>query len=664
MNKILRRVLIVICVLVGPIGVWKGVSNLGRGAFSGSGNIKSIDTYYLLDYLGVTAIYNLAIILTFAFLGWLLKSRKVDAKKILRTTLNGQFFFIPSFFISLFLTIIPVEGNIKGFFVFPIFIVSAILGIIGFLIFFVISLVRMKKEEEVKNSHKSFIPYSLSLIVLLIFQTFIGIERNSDVTIISFKHENFEWGIVQTQSSKLGMNKKRASDPYSAYLKFEDRNKSLQLKLEKSYHSMYSTMSKVIPVQPIILKHISNKRSSVMDYHREDIKIFPSLTSSSEYFYRVNSERKPYSLYIEPSDLSSEIAQIISKDVMQTSLARTNLSELSENLIIEAIAIGKLPANDRDIFKGPNNQQIVVETEGTVKLQNITEDNTTTVRERGERNIEQAYYYKGIVAEGAFYNMSRYSNFEGFLKNDKEPFDYEGFVNTDKKSLNYLYKYVDETKCKSDVDYALNNCPNTEEVYLVGNNNSLPKSIEKLKNLSELNTYAINLVKIPDALCSLTQLNTININNSETIVFPSCLNYSNNLTSIKLVNCNLKKIPKEILSLKHLNDLDLTGNNISELPKEIMKLELLNDLNIEGNNISELPVEIAYLHSLDRITMDFKSGLKIPQKIIDIKYLGINLVTYNDEDYLLAEEFIKKLGKSYKQTIKSGAYSWEVIKKN
>ena len=57
-----------------------------------------------------------------ALLAWILKSTKVSFSKILNIILLGHLFFIPSFLVSLFLSVIPMEGNIKGFFIFPVFI--------------------------------------------------------------------------------------------------------------------------------------------------------------------------------------------------------------------------------------------------------------------------------------------------------------------------------------------------------------------------------------------------------------------------------------------------------------------------------------------------------------------------------------------------------------
>ena len=120
MIKNLTRALLIITVaLVGPVGVIYGIFEIGDGAFSGRSNVKSIDGYYLIDYITMSATCNLLFILAFALLGWIIRGRKVQLSRIINFTTISHLFFIPSFLVSLFLTIIPVEGNIKGFIIFP-----------------------------------------------------------------------------------------------------------------------------------------------------------------------------------------------------------------------------------------------------------------------------------------------------------------------------------------------------------------------------------------------------------------------------------------------------------------------------------------------------------------------------------------------------------------
>jgi len=61
--------LIITAALIGPVGVIYGIFEIDDGAFSGRSNVKSTDGYYLIDYITISAPYNLLFILAFALLG-------------------------------------------------------------------------------------------------------------------------------------------------------------------------------------------------------------------------------------------------------------------------------------------------------------------------------------------------------------------------------------------------------------------------------------------------------------------------------------------------------------------------------------------------------------------------------------------------------------------
>ena len=119
----------------------------------------------------------------------------------------------------MFLTIIPVEENIKGFIIFPAFILVSLAGIVGFLIFFIIKLIKAKKENNNGSKIKLLAPYGIAIVALLILQVGINTKGTTDIDIISFEHENFTWGIQQKKNSKLGMiNQRERNAPYIIFI--------------------------------------------------------------------------------------------------------------------------------------------------------------------------------------------------------------------------------------------------------------------------------------------------------------------------------------------------------------------------------------------------------------------------------------------------------------
>ena len=84
----------------------------------------------------------------------------------------------------MFLTIIPVEENIKGFIIFPAFILVSLAGIVGFLIFFIIKLIKAKKENNNGSKIKLLAPYGIAIVALLILQVGINTKGTTYIDII------------------------------------------------------------------------------------------------------------------------------------------------------------------------------------------------------------------------------------------------------------------------------------------------------------------------------------------------------------------------------------------------------------------------------------------------------------------------------------------------
>lgn len=102
----------------------------------------------------------------------------------------------------------------------------------------------------------------------------------------------------------------------------------------------------------------------------------------------------------------------------------------------------------------------------------------------------------------------------------------------------------------------------------------LPKEINRLKNLEELDISGNQISELTSDLFSLENLKFLRLG------FQSCDGYVGNPITV---------LPEEILNLKKLSYLDLTGCSIELLPEFIFKLENLVSLNIPGTKVNSIP---------------------------------------------------------------------------
>ncbi|GAA4884072.1 hypothetical protein GCM10023311_03000 [Flaviramulus aquimarinus] len=604
--KKLSIILLIVGMLVGPLGIIMAIFGIGDKGFSGRSNVRSLDGYYYLDYLTISASYNLAIIIGLALFVWVIKSGKVKLSKTLNIVLIGHLIFIPSFLVSLFLSVIPMEGNIKGFFIFPAFIVTAIGCTIGFLIYFIIRLFYVKKGDTLVSDKNSLMPYGIAIVLLVFLNFSINNHSITDVELVSFDHENFSWGIKQSSKTKAGMVKTSINDPYIAYIEHKNEGKkSSNFNILKNYHSLYTKLDSIIPLQSKAIKYNNLNPSYSINYN-SDFEVIHLNENKS--IYRLRKHRPSYTLCLTPSQASLEEMNIIAQDIKQNSTLHNDIDILIEGFVVEAIAMNNAPIEE-EIFLKNDGSLIQVSMNGDVGYR--------------DKSLGEEYYSEGLgeIIEGLFYSLSGNFDIEGSAGIPYTPRNYNEFKNKQNQSLEFVYTHIDGRKCATDIEFAVNNCPNLESIYLLDQNKykGIPENINKLRKLWYLNTKEINIGAIPESICDLYFLNTINFNDSETLTFPECMGSLNKLYFINAVNCNLKEIPNVFYKVKYLLGLNLKENNILKLPKELAQLQSLSD-----------------------ITIDFNPDLDIALEILSNRSLRLDLVVYNEKEKLNAQKFIEQ----------------------
>jgi len=198
----------------------------------------------------------------------------------------------------------------------------------------------------------------------------------------------------------------------------------------------------------------------------------------------------------------------------------------------------------------------------------------------------------------------------------------------------HIYNWLKER-----LTYTISNNVNEIE-YLSLNNKNLdfiPKSIFKLKNLTELNLSYNNFTKFPENLTELKKLKKLNLSHNQ-----------------------LSEIPSSIEKLKSLGTLDLSYNNFSEYPESLLNV-YLTYLHLNNNQITKITNvnrSLTYL-DLSYNQLSHFSG-KLPvlyvlrlnnNQLSDLPELNANflqtLFIYNNK---FTNEFISQLKKEYPQT--------------
>lgn len=612
-NKKRSIILLIFGVLTGPVGTIIGIFKVGDKGFSGSNNVKALDSYYLIDYLTISASYNLAIILGLTLIAWVLKSRKVSLSKILQSILIGHFFFFPSFFVSLFLSVIPMEGNLKGFFVFPAFILTAIGGIIGFLIFYIIKLIALKKENTRVLDIKSLKYAGVLAVILLFFNFTINNHSVKEVSLMTFEHEDFRWEIKQRSKTKAGMVKTSTNDPYIVYIEQKNGDSEISsIQVLENYHSIYTRLDSIIPIQTKAIAYNKLNPSYSVNYNSEFEVIHLNKKKS---IYRLRKYKPSYTLCLTPSQATLEQMNIIAEDIKQNSPLHNDLNNLMEGFVVEAVAMNKNPIIE-ERFLNNDGSLVQVSLNGEVVYRNKPESE--------DYNLE----WLGEIKEGVFYSLPGNFDIPNTPRAPYKSVNYDEYKNGQNQSLENLYTHINGRTCATDIEFAIENCEKTERIYLLDKNmyTGIPTSINELSRLTHITTNGIDLGKLSENICDISLLNTINFYNSETLTFPECMGNLNNLYIINAINCNLNEIPKSFYNVNNLNRLTLTGNNIVTIPKELTQLK-----------------------DLYTITIDFNPNLDIDLEFVEENNITLRLAVYSEEESQIAEKFIEQYATDHEQ---------------
>jgi len=128
---------------------------------------------------------------------------------------------------------------------------------------------------------------------------------------------------------------------------------------------------------------------------------------------------------------------------------------------------------------------------------------------------------------------------------------------------------------------------------------SIPPSIGRLTNLTELNLSRNQIAEIPKEIGNLVNLEVLILFDNQIVEIPKEIGNLVNLQILSLNSNKITEIPKEIGNLVNLLELYLSENLITKVPRAIGKLTNLADLHLENNKITKISKNIENLRNLE-----------------------------------------------------------------
>jgi len=149
-------------------------------------------------------------------------------------------------------------------------------------------------------------------------------------------------------------------------------------------------------------------------------------------------------------------------------------------------------------------------------------------------------------------------------------------------------------------------------------------NFSKLKNMKSLTKLIISyyngnspsqpLGEFPESLCQIKQLKELKVRDQLTFI-PKCINKLKNLENLDLSNNEIKEIPSELGDLSKLKYLDLSENDLTTISSSLKNLSKLNYLNISLNKLTSISSGIYKLKNVETLDLSYNSITKITSNL-------------------------------------------------
>jgi len=152
----------------------------------------------------------------------------------------------------------------------------------------------------------------------------------------------------------------------------------------------------------------------------------------------------------------------------------------------------------------------------------------------------------------------------------------------------------------------------------------LPRDIDKLSKLKELNLHNSNLNSLPNEIKVLKDITEIHLSRNHFTEVPKVLEKFDKLTWISIINTDIKEIPNFFRKYKTLEGLFFYGTPIEKLPEWIGEFTELAYLSLPSG-INNFPDTFYNLKKLYKLEM-FGSGKNLSSAIKNFKNLEILII--------------------------------------
>lgn len=151
----------------------------------------------------------------------------------------------------------------------------------------------------------------------------------------------------------------------------------------------------------------------------------------------------------------------------------------------------------------------------------------------------------------------------------------------------------------------------------------IPKEIDCLNNLIEINAEFNELSELPWEFGHLKKLKVINLGHNKFADLPGVICQLPQVEVLNMESNSIKKISPVIANLESLIELNFSFNQIAELPEEIGHLKHLVRLNLAANNLSRFPSTMYRLYSLIELKLWKNNITEVPAFVKDLPNLKV-----------------------------------------
>ncbi|MEY3329047.1 MAG: hypothetical protein RLZZ115_1930, partial [Cyanobacteriota bacterium] len=181
---------------------------------------------------------------------------------------------------------------------------------------------------------------------------------------------------------------------------------------------------------------------------------------------------------------------------------------------------------------------------------------------------------------------------------------------------------------------------------------SVPESITRLTNLSQLDLGRNQLTSVPESITRLTNLSQLDLGRNQLTSVPESIGSLTNLSQLNLSENQLTNVPESIGSLTNLSQLDLGRNQLTSVPESITRLTNLSKLYLSYNQLTSVPESIGSLTNLSYLYLSGNQLTIVPESIgslTNLSQLNLRDNPLEDPPIEIAEQGINAIREYFRQ---------------